>query len=164
VEGAASEAAPMAGSMRPMKAARAAKQGEALPSEAMKPAAADDGSTMELADASQAAREALYAADAAIPDVCGGAPGTLRHALTRLNSSTMLGACDSAARLSMKLCGAPAGKRHVEWLWLALLSRPPRDDELREMTAWLAANQGKRKALADLAWAVLNSQEFSTNH
>jgi hypothetical protein len=55
----------------------------------------------------------------------------------------------------------------VEALYLATLSRAPRAEELRRLTAYVDAG-GPRKdskaALADVFWALLNSSEFFLNH
>jgi hypothetical protein len=165
----AAEQARLDGAVQPpaqQDAASAGTMEAAAPgSAAMKrPALADDGSMLELSDSAQTAREALYFADLQPLDFCGGAPGTLPHALARLNAPEMHAACDSAARLALKLFGPPAGERHVEWMWLSLLSRPPTPAELARADAFLAASQRKRKALHDLCWVLLNSQEFTHNH
>jgi len=50
-------------------------------------------------------------------------------------------------------------------MYLALLSRLPEKEEAIWITDYLARNQPRRTAaLADLAWALLNSAEFMFNH
>jgi hypothetical protein len=58
-------------------------------------------------------------------------------------------------------------KGRLESLYLATLSRPPRPEELRRMLAYLERGgpaSDRRKALADIFWALLNSNEFLLNH
>ena len=53
----------------------------------------------------------------------------------------------------------------VEEVYLAALSRPPRDDEKQRAVAYLARNPAARvQALQDLFWAVLTTKEFMVNH
>jgi hypothetical protein len=58
-------------------------------------------------------------------------------------------------------------KERVEALYLAVFSRPPRPEETTRLIAYLGAPKtkaAKRKAYADVFWALLNSSEFMTNH
>ena len=48
----------------------------------------------------------------------------------------------------------------VETLFWTALSRPPGDAERARSTAYLTAAGDRRRALEDLAWALLNSKEF----
>ena len=55
----------------------------------------------------------------------------------------------------------------VEMLFLAAYSRPPLTDEMSPSIAHLRKAQGeagRRQALADIFWALVNSAEFNTNH
>jgi hypothetical protein len=107
----------------------------------------------------QASDERAYA-DYYPPEFCGGPPRTLQHTLTWFNGGEVLAAADEAARLAMKLHGRPVGPAHLEWLYLALLARLPDATETGDFLAYAASEEGKRRALADVAWAILNSTEF----
>jgi hypothetical protein len=55
----------------------------------------------------------------------------------------------------------------IETLYLATLTRKPRADELEKFRAYVekgGAAKDKKKALADVFWALLNSSEFFLNH
>jgi hypothetical protein len=57
--------------------------------------------------------------------------------------------------------------RKIEQLYLIALSRKPRPDELARLVAYVdkgGAAGDPRKALADVFWALLNSNEFALNH
>ncbi len=49
-------------------------------------------------------------------------------------------------------------------LYLRCLARPPTDEEMKELLAFVAESPDKSVALQDLFWALLNSQEFVFNH
>jgi hypothetical protein len=58
-------------------------------------------------------------------------------------------------------------RSRIETLYLATLSRRPRDDELARLEPYLAsggARQKREEALGDILWALLNSSEFMFNH
>ncbi len=55
----------------------------------------------------------------------------------------------------------------VETLYLASLSRTPRPAERERLVKYVesgGANKDRKKALADVFWALLNSSEFLLNH
>ncbi len=54
--------------------------------------------------------------------------------------------------------------QRVEILFLATLSRFPRDDEREVCQQYLADSQTVSEGLGDLLWALLNSAEFQFNH
>ena len=58
---------------------------------------------------------------------------------------------------------APAAKQVGE-LFLVTLSRPPTPAEAKRLTAHVEAGPDRRRALADVFWALLNSTEFAVNH
>ena len=49
-------------------------------------------------------------------------------------------------------------------LYLLILSRPPTDDERRLFHQTLASTSGRRDALIDITWALLNTTEFQCRH
>ena len=51
----------------------------------------------------------------------------------------------------------------VETACLAVVCRPPKDDELRIMRQHFK-KAGRRQAIEDLFWALINSKEFLFNH
>jgi hypothetical protein len=52
----------------------------------------------------------------------------------------------------------------AEALYVRCLSRKPTPAEARRIEAKLSASPDKPKALEDLFWALLNSNEFLFNH
>jgi len=53
----------------------------------------------------------------------------------------------------------------ADGLFLAILSRPPTDEDRRDVAAHLAMHESDREAaLTDLAWALLAGTEFCVNH
>ncbi|MBI3208316.1 MAG: DUF1553 domain-containing protein [Candidatus Solibacter usitatus] len=90
---------------------------------------------------------------------------SLRQALYFLNSE-QLAAKISASPLIRQL--AQPGKNDgeiVDELYLATLSRFPKETEKRTLLEYLAKNRNARaQAVQDVAWAVLNAKEFLFNH
>jgi hypothetical protein len=57
--------------------------------------------------------------------------------------------------------------RRVETLYMVVLSRMPRPDELDRLVRYIESGGGtndQRQAVADVYWALLNSSEFMLNH
>jgi hypothetical protein len=55
----------------------------------------------------------------------------------------------------------------IETLFLATLTRRPTADELAKMTEFVEtadSEAARKRALADVFWALLNSTEFTLNH
>jgi hypothetical protein len=79
--------------------------------------------------------------------------------VTSLQRSEALGAVTEAPFLDTQA--------KVETLFLATLSRKPTADEARRLVKYVndgGAAKDKKKALADVFWALLNSPEFILNH
>ncbi len=55
-------------------------------------------------------------------------------------------------------------QQRVETLFLATLSRLPRDEEARHFGEYVAKAHDPREALGDVLWALFNSAEFVLNH
>ena len=86
------------------------------------------------------------------------------RSLALLNSDQVRAACDMAASVTQRLFGNTPSAKHVEWLCTACYARPPREGELRALVKLAADNQEAAAGLADVAWVLLNSAEFNTNH
>jgi hypothetical protein len=85
--------------------------------------------------------------------------GQLTSAATDLNQSRTLSAVATAPFLSTE------GK--IEALYLAALSRKPKEAELKPLKAYIESGgpaNNQNQALADVFWALLNSSEFMLNH
>jgi hypothetical protein len=57
--------------------------------------------------------------------------------------------------------------QRIETLYLATLTRLPREEEMARLTKYVASggpSKNQKAALADLFWALLNSSEFLFNH
>src|SRR5262249_35645483 len=64
-------------------------------------------------------------------------------------------------RLGQMLAAKRADAEIVDELFLATLSRPPRDSERAAVRAALADGGDRAEALRDLFWALVNSKEFA---
>lgn len=95
---------------------------------------------------------------------------TVSQALLMMNGETITQATNSGSGRTLEaIATAPfldtTGR--VEALFLATLGRPPRDDERRVFVAHVESGGAKKdpkRALADVFWALLNSNEFGMNH
>ncbi len=63
-------------------------------------------------------------------------------------------------RLGRLLAAGRSDRAIIEELYLAALSRPPREGEWRPAVAYIAKAKDRRQALEDLLWALLNAKEF----
>ena len=85
--------------------------------------------------------------------------GSLVVGATDLQRSSTLAAVADYPRMDT------AGR--IETLYLATLSRPPRDDEAKRLIAYVDSGgpgEDPNMALSDVFWALLNSSEFMFNH
>jgi hypothetical protein len=85
--------------------------------------------------------------------------GPLMASVTNLETSDTLAAVAEAPYLDT------AGR--IEALYLAVLTRRPRDDERTRLVAYVdsgAPSGDRARALGDVFWALLNSPEFRFNH
>lgn len=95
-------------------------------------------------------------------DLLGEQGLTIQRTLTLLNGEYVHQAAQSAARLAVAMRGRQRSAQ-IEWLFLATLSREPSAAEMQQMLAVQRAGKGPR-GMEDIAWALLNSAEFNTNH
>jgi hypothetical protein len=128
----------------------------------------------EAADEEDAERDAEAAIEAEAPallddrtdhpvDALTERPLTLQRSLVLLNGPHAQEAARAAVAAARAACGPKLGDAHIEWAFLATLSRIPTDDE-RTLARSLARPAGSAQGLEDLVWALINSAEFQTNH
>jgi hypothetical protein len=92
------------------------------------------------------------------------------QALALMNGELLAAAVDPAGDTTLgSVVASPflTDGEKIDTLFLAALSRPPRDPERRRFVAFVAqggATGGQPQALADVFWAMLNSPEFLFNH
>jgi hypothetical protein len=67
---------------------------------------------------------------------------------------------DSRSRLTRLSESSVPLEDALQELYLATLSRPPRDDELSRFTRYINDSPSRRAALEDVLWALINSKEF----
>jgi hypothetical protein len=96
-------------------------------------------------------------------EALGEQGASMQRALVLLNSPFVHEAVESGTRIAATLHGRRIGRAHVEWLFLATLSRPPASEELSRMLELIREDQGAR-GLEDVLWVLLNSAEFNSNH
>jgi hypothetical protein len=90
-------------------------------------------------------------------------PASLRRSLALFNSDHVRGAAEVAAESTLRVFGNAAGAEHIERLFEMLLVRKPTPEEL-ELLLELAGGDSPKTGLEDVAWVLLNSAEFNTNH
>lgn len=95
---------------------------------------------------------------------------TILQALTLMNGALVAGATDIAASQSLTaVVEAPFlnTPERIEAIYFATLSRAPRAEELSKFREYVengGPEKDSKKALADVFWALLNTNEFSLNH
>jgi hypothetical protein len=115
-----------------------------------------------LSPEAEAQAEAQASSDRPV-EALGEQGVSMQRALVLLNSPFVHEALHSGARIAATLHGRRIGWAHVEWLFLATLSRLPAEDEMPRMLELVRDEQGVR-GLEDVLWVLLNSAEFLTNH
>jgi len=89
----------------------------------------------------------------------------LPQTLFRMTDPTLLAKLQSRTGRVAKLEKAKLPpERAVEELFLATLTRFPTAREKAEAVAAIAGAKNKNEALADVAWALVNTREFILNH
>jgi hypothetical protein len=91
------------------------------------------------------------------------------QALTMMHGGLIQIAAGLSSSKLLKSLEAPfiSTEQRLETIFVATLSRPPRDDEKKQLLAMIQqdlAEAAQREALADILWALLNSAEFLMNH
>jgi hypothetical protein len=92
----------------------------------------------------------------------------LPQALMLMNGEVMVEATDKDRSRMLGALDAPwfTDEKRIETLFLAAYARAPGDEELKRSLTYLenGAAGGRRQALGDVFWALLNSAEFALNH
>jgi hypothetical protein len=88
---------------------------------------------------------------------------TVQRSLALLNSDYVQKATEAGAKAAVAVNGRKIAAGHVDWLFLATLSRRPTADEATQMQDLLKNGKATR-GLEDILWVIVNSVEFSTNH
>ncbi len=89
--------------------------------------------------------------------------------LSMMNGSLTAQATEPAKSDIIMALNAPffTDEERLEGVYLAALSRPPREDEQTRIGSYVAGyavGEERQKALGDVLWALLNSAEFALNH
>lgn len=101
----------------------------------------------------------------------GGLPGedfqaTVNQALFLGNSSVVDGWLKpSGKNLTARLANSEDARTVADELFIAVLSRPPSDEERQDVEAlWNVSPEERQRNLAELVWAMLSATEFRFNH
>ena len=94
---------------------------------------------------------------------------TLAQALHMINGRTVRDKVESEDNiLGKRMAEARGDSEIVEEIYERAYARPPTEGERDSLTAFIAseleAGRGRRRALENILWAVLNSKEFVLNH
>jgi len=99
-------------------------------------------------------------------EVDGEGRETVKGALFLLNDAAFLKLLEpQPGNLTQRLVERFESATFADELFQSVLSRPPDDEEHREVSEHLKANLGRREdAIKELIWALLASAEFTANH
>ena len=89
---------------------------------------------------------------------------TLPQLLHLQNGDVMNKTRDGEGRLMSLIKDKADDAKIIESLFLATLSRLPRDEERKAVTAALTGAENREEAMQDLFWALMNAKEFAFNH
>jgi len=90
---------------------------------------------------------------------------TASQRLHLLNSSHVRRKIETSPKLQPLLRSSGRGREEaVTELYLTILSRYPTEEELQTLAAYSRTGSGRGTVLRDLAWALVNSPEFSYRH
>jgi len=89
---------------------------------------------------------------------------SLGQTLNLINGPTIADAIlDPNGRIAQLMKSNPDDRKIVEEMYLAVLNRPPREDELAKVVQQIQGTQNKTEAAQDLMWALINSPAFLFN-
>ncbi len=90
---------------------------------------------------------------------------TAAQRLHMLNSTHIQRKLEQSPRIQGLLAAGQRPRQLVEVLYLTILSRFPTDEELNIALSYFdPSKRGRREAVIDLAWALINSAEFMYRH
>ena len=89
---------------------------------------------------------------------------TLSQSLHLLNGGTTTQKIQQGGVVARRLKDKVPPEQIVEELYIRCLSREPTGPEREKLTAIVAEQKDKQKALEDVFWALLNTREFMFNH
>lgn len=96
-------------------------------------------------------------------DSFGKLPVSLTRSLAMFNGEHARGTVVTAAESAKRAFGSAVGSEQIEWLFQAVLSRQPTDEELAYFEENATSTEAET-AIQDIAWVLINSAEFLTNH
>jgi hypothetical protein len=67
---------------------------------------------------------------------------------------------DSGNRIGKLLDSGKSDTEIIEILYLSALSRRPTNEESQRLAAFIAKAKGRREALEDVTWGLVNAKEF----
>lgn len=94
-------------------------------------------------------------------------PTTILQALVMMNGRLITrGTSFEDSRTLRAIVDYPlmSNDEKIETLYLAALTRKPREKELERLSAFVKKHENPSQALADIYWSLLNSSEFLFNH
>jgi hypothetical protein len=84
--------------------------------------------------------------------------------LTLLNSSSMQRKIETSRMVAFQTSANRTPPEIITGMYLGILSRFPTVEEQTEAQTYFQSGMGKRQAVVDLAWALMNSTEFIYRH
>lgn len=89
----------------------------------------------------------------------------MRQVLYFINSSELQGKVANSPWIQRLVEEGKSDPEIIEEIYLAALSRLPKEEETQKLTDYMAQNKDSRlEAIQDLVWAILNTKEFMFNH